>query len=426
MKRAEFLKTVAGAIAATSLTPAVGASLNNTADPWPAIDPTDEQFWKFVRSQFPLTEKHAYFNTGGLGASPYAVIDAVKAKMDELEKVSETGHNEDLLKQIKIQAAGLLGCDWDELAFMRNTTEGINVVCNGLPLKRGDEIITSTHEHVANGMTWLGLKQRVGVEIKFFEPDTTSAQGNIDRMARLITKRTRLISLPHATTTTGQVMPVKETATLAKSKNIWFFVDGAQTAGMFPFNLHDLGCDAWATSGHKWLVGPKETGLLYVRKDMLDVIEAKHIGAYSDNGVYDLLMGKLELNAGAQRYEYGTVNVPLRVGLGAAISFLQRIGMENVWKRDQAISTYLFNELNKIPNIKVLTPANPVERSAIVTFMHEKIPYLELQEHLTKFKLRTRGVSEGGLAALRVSTHIYNNYEELDRVLEGMRTAGKA
>ena len=110
---------------------------------WPAIDPEDEQFWKFVRTQFPLSDERAYLNTGGLGASPYVVIDAVKSKMDELEKVGETGRTEELWIDVKTAAAQLLGCDASELAFTRNATEGINIVCNGLPLKSGDEMITT-------------------------------------------------------------------------------------------------------------------------------------------------------------------------------------------------------------------------------------------------------------------------------------------
>jgi len=429
MRRNEFFRTVAGLVATTSMLPAISLaerSRKGANEPaWPRPDADDEQFWSFVRSQFPLTNDRAYLNTGGLGASPYAVIDAVKAKIDELETICETGHTDQVWMDVKLRVARFFGCDVEEIAFMRNTTEGINVVCNGLPLKRGDEIITSTHEHVANGMTWLWLKKRVGVEINFFEPDITSAQGNVDRIAKLITKKTRLISIPHATTTTGQIFPIKEISKLAKSKSIWFFVDGAQTAGMFPFDLHDLGCDAWASCGHKWLLGPKETGILYVRKDMLDVIEAKHIGAYSDSGVYDFERSELKLHPSAQRYEYGTVNVPMRIGLGAAIEFIQKIGIDTVWKRDRALSTYLFDGLKKIPGVRVLSPENAAERSAMVTFMHEQVPYLELQRHLNKYKLRTRGVSEGGLAALRISSHIYNNFEELDRVLEGVRRVSK-
>jgi len=424
MKRKDFFKTVFGTFAAANI-PGFNSPNDHpirSLERWPTIDPADERFWRFVRAQFPLANDRAYLNTGGLGASPYVVIDAVKMKMDELEKVSETGHTDEIWKEIKGGAAQLLGCEAEELAFTRNTTEGINIACNGFPLRRGDEIITTTHEHVGNSIPWLAVKMREGIVIKLFEPSTTSAQENIDRIQKLITKKTRLISIPHATTTTGQILPIKEISRLAASKNVWLFVDGAQTAGMFPFDLHDLGCDAFATSGHKWLLGPKETGLLYVKKEMLDTIQARFVGAYSDNG-FDLVKGTLNFHPSAQRYEYGTVNIPMRVGLGAAISFLQKIGMENVWRRDQALSTYLFNGLHQIPGISILSPVNEAERSAMITFQHEKLQFPELQRHLSTYELRTRAVSEGGVNALRVSTHIYNNFEELDRVLEGTRTA---
>ncbi len=426
MKRQDFFKTVLGTIALANFTGFASVNKGRPAAPpaWPTSSPDDEEFWRVLRAQFPLTDERAYLNTGGLGASPYAVIDAVKAKMDELEKVSETGRTEELWKDIKAAASLLFGCDAGELAFTRNATEGINIVCNGLPMQRGDEMITTTHEHVGNTVPWLALLQREGIAIRLFEPSAQSSQENVDRVAKLITPKTRLISVPHATTTTGLILPIKALSQLAKQKNIWLFVDGAQTAGMFPFNLHELGCDAYATSGHKWLLGPKETGLLYVRKDMLDVIRPKFAGAYSANN-FDLAKGTLTFYPTAQRYEYGTVSTPLRFGLGAAIKFMQRIGMENVWKHDQALSTRLFKGLREIPMVKVLSPANDAERSAMITFKHEKLPYPDLQRHLDTFNLRTRSVSEGGVDALRISTHIYNSIEEVDRVLEAVRAAWK-
>jgi selenocysteine lyase/cysteine desulfurase len=285
-------------------------------------------------------------------------------------------------------------------------------------------MITTTHEHVGNTVPWLGLLKREGIVVKMFEPSTVSAQENVDRIEKLVTKKTRLISVPHATTTTGQVLPIKALSALAKARGIWLFVDGAQTAGMFPFSLHELGCDAYATSGHKWMLGPKETGLLYVRKDMLDVVQPKIVGAYSSNE-FDLAKEKLEFVPTAQRYEYGTVSIPLRFGLGAAINFLQKIGMQNVWKRDQALSTRLFNGLKSIPYVSVLSPESSTERSALVTFKHEKIPFGNLQRHLDTYKLRTRGVGEGGVNALRISTHLYNTPDEVDRALEAVKTAQK-
>jgi L-cysteine/cystine lyase len=388
-------------------------------------DANDERYWALVREQFPLTRERAYLNTGGLGASPFVVIDAVVARMNELERISETGHSEELWASVKQKAATVLGCNAEELAYTRNATEGINIVCNGLPLKRGDEVITTTHEHVGNAVPWLARQKRDGIALKLVEPSTKSAQENLDRIERLISKRTRVISVPHATTTTGQVLPVKEIAAMAKAKNLWFFIDGAQTAGMMTFNLHEIGCDAYATSGHKWLLGPKGTGLLYVRKDMLDVIQAIEVGAYSDKS-HNLQTGELTLHPTAQRYEYGTVSTPLFVGVGAAIDLLAKIGMENVWNRDAALSTAFLNGLEEIPNVEILSPLNHAERSAMITFKMKNIDYLKLQSFLTeKYKLRTRGVGEGGVNALRISWHIYNSFEEVKRVLEGIKEATK-
>jgi selenocysteine lyase/cysteine desulfurase len=170
------------------------------------------------------------------------------------------------------------------------------------------------------------------------------------------------------------------------------------------------------------MLGPKETGFLYVRKEMLDIIQAKNVGAYSA-GEFDLVKATLAVVPTAQRYEYGTVSVPLRFGLGAAINFIQKIGIENVWKRDQSLSTRLFTGLNSIPYISVLSPANSTERSALVTFKHEKVQFGDLQRHLDTYRLRTRGVGEGGVNALRISTHVYNTPDEVDRTLEAVKTA---
>jgi selenocysteine lyase/cysteine desulfurase len=430
MERREFLSCAAGGFAGLLGAPQFR---HDTLAQLRALDDLirdggnshDERYWLLVRQQFPLTRERIYLNTGGLGASPHLVIDAVESRIHELEKISETGHNEALWLSIKEKASALLGCDKEEIAYTRNATEGINVVCNGLPLKRGDEVITTTHEHVGNAIPWLARQKRDGIALKLFEPSTQSAQENLDRIERLITQRTRAISVPHATTTTGQVLPVKEIAAVARAKKLWFFIDGAQTAGMFPFNLHEIGCDAYATSGHKWLLGPKGTGLLYVRKDMLEVIQPTWVGAYSDAS-FDWQAGELKFHPSAQRYEYGTVSAPLFVGLGAAIDFMLHLGMENVWARDAALTTTLRKGLEEIPNVEILSPRSEGEYSAITTFRMKNIEYLKLQKFFAEnYKLRTRGVGEAGLNALRISLHIYNSFEEVNTTLEGISEAAK-
>jgi selenocysteine lyase/cysteine desulfurase len=422
MRRREFVRSVAGSAGGALLLDVLSREGAIASVPrWPEGDLAGEEFWAFVRDLFPLSHERAYLNTGGLGASPNVVINAVKAKMDELERTCETGREEDLWQSIKSACAELLGCDAGELAFVRNTTEGVNIVANGLPLARGDEIITTTQEHVGNTMPWLALMRRAGVVARFFEPSVISQQENLDRIQKLFSKRTRLLSIPHVTTTTGLIMPVREIAAMARARKAWLFIDGAQSAGMFPFNLHDIGCDAYATSGHKWLMGPKETGLLYVREEMLDVIQPRFTGAYSA-GEFDFRKGTYRFEGTAVRYEYGTVSTPLRVGLGAAVGFVQRIGIGRVWERDRALSGRLYRGLREIPGVTILSPERDEMRSAMITLSHRDVPYAALQEHLNKYKLRTRVVTEGGLAALRISTHIYNTPAEVDRVLEAVRT----
>jgi len=427
MKRRNFLKTAVPSLAGLIALPAISSTNKESLPKLPHIDndidPHDEAFWAIVREHFPLTRERIYLNTGGLGASPHVSINALKAKIDVLEKISEAGHDSELWHAIKTNAGHILGCSPEEVAYTRNTTEGVNIVCNGLPLQRNDEIITSTHEHVGNIIAWLVRQKREGIVMKVFEPSTRSAQENIDRIEKLITKKTKALSISHVTTATGQVLPVKEIGELAKVHNLWYFIDGAQSAGMMPLNVHEIGCHAYATSGHKWLIGPKGTGLLYVQKGMLDTIDAKWVGAYSNSGNLDLVTGEVHLNPTAQRYEYGTVSVPLFVGLGASMEFLLRIGMTNIWRRVHAMGAALSKGLSNL-GVEVLSPGHPDEHSAIITFRLKNVGKDKLQSFLSeKFKLRTRGIYEGGLNGIRISLHIYNSFEDVKKVLEGVQAA---
>lgn len=381
------------------------------------IAPRDETFWAMVREQFPLARERIYLNTGGLGASPYPVIAATQNKINELERLCETGHSEDLWRGMKEKAGIILGCKPEEVAFTRNATEGCAIVCNGLPLRRGDEVITTTHEHVGNTLTWLGLQQREGIVLKTFEPALHSASENVERIARLLTPRTRALSIPHITTSTGQILPVQAIGELAAAHKLWYFVDGAQTAGMMPLNVHEIGCHAYATSGHKWLLGPKGTGLLFVRADALDLIAAKHIGGYSNTGEFDLTRGIMQLHPSAQRYEYGTVSAPLLAGLSAALEFVLQIGVQNIWRHNFALAAKLREGLEPLG----IAINSPQAHSAMITFTVPKRSREEVMRMLAeKFQLRTRGIYEGGLNAVRVSFHVYNSFAEVERVLEGV------
>jgi selenocysteine lyase/cysteine desulfurase len=429
MFRRDFFRD-ALAVASGAATLAVAAKASAEALKIPEggqVDPHDAAFWRQVREQFPLTHNRTYLNTGGLGASPQVVIDAVQEKMNALEETSEAGHDHNLWHQIKSSAGRLLGCDADELAYTRNTTEGSNIVCNGLPLERGDEVITTTHEHVGNTIDWLARQRRDGIVVKTFTPSMASAQENVDRIGALITPRTKVLSLSHVTCATGQILPMKAIGDLAAAHGLWYFVDGAQSAGMMPIDVKSWGCHAYATSGHKWLLGPKGTGLLYVSREAQEVIEPKFVGAYSAGGAWDMIStGEFTFVDTAQRYEYGTVNTPLFVGLGASADYLLNIGIDNVWQHNHAMGVALKEGLNEL-GATVLSPQDEAEHSSIITFKIDNMPYAELQGFLGReYKLRTRGIYEGGLNGLRISLHVYNDFDDVDRVLAGVRAAMKA
>ncbi len=380
----------------------------------------DEAFWTQIRQQFRLSYKRIYLNTAGLGPSPRHVIRAVSEMAEELEDLCETGHSHALWTLAKERAANIFGCEPEEIAYTRNTTDGINIVCNGLPLSKGDEVITTTHEHVGNTITWLARQRRDGIRMRVFEPSTKSAGETLDRLASLINKRTRAISISHITTATGQVLPMAEIGQLAKKHGLYYFVDGAQSVGHIPLNMEEIGCHAYATSGHKWLLGPKGTGLLYVRRDAFDEIEAKFVGAYSGAGELDMATGVFDFADTAQRYEYGTVPVSLFHGLSEAMGFLLDLGMDRVWARSHYLGTRLITGLTEA-GAEVLSPHASDENSGIVVFRVSGMTRPELQSYLSReYKIRSRGIYEGGLEAVRVSPHIYSTAADVDRVIEAV------
>ena len=296
-RRRDFLKAASHAALGLSLGRPTGS---DHAQPVALPSPDGPDFWRAVRAAYPLTHERVYLNTGGLGPAPYPVLDAMHRTVLELQTISETGHER--IEAGRAPMAAFLGAEPAEIAFLRNATEGNSTISSGLALEAGDEVVFESHAHPGGAYPWLNRQKQDGIRVKLFEPDPTSAAGNLERIERLITPRTRVIQVSHVTAPTGIRMPVEEIAALAHDHGCWFHIDGAQSAGMIPVNLHATGCDSYATSGHKWLGGPHGTGVLYVRAERLDEVRPTEVGAYSDDGDVRL-PDRFEYNPAAQRYE---------------------------------------------------------------------------------------------------------------------------
>ncbi|MDI6767390.1 MAG: aminotransferase class V-fold PLP-dependent enzyme [Bacteroidota bacterium] len=380
------------------------------------ILPEDELFWKVVREQFPLTHDRIYLNNGTMGPSPFVVREAIKSAIDNIDISGEYGGWEVARPKI----AKFVNVDESEISLTHNVTEGINVVAWGLPLKKGDEVILTTHEHAGNALPWLNRAKYDGIVIKTLKP-AQSADENLNRINDLITKRTRAIAIPHITCTIGQIFPAKEISKLGHDKNLWVFFDGAHGPGMTMLDLKDMDCDFYATCCHKWMCGPKGTGFLYVRKELLDVLQAKWIGGGSDIG-WDMTINPPEFKGyvdTAHRYDFATQNAAIYIGVGSAIDFLYHIGMDNIVRRGKALSSYLQQELMKMDDkVEMLTPTEDQSRGFIVGFRLKNMPYDKFGEHAAKKGFRIRLVPENKLDSIRISTHIYNSFEEVNKFLE--------
>ena len=383
----------------------------------PVWDDTDpEGFWRQVRAQFPMTPQRTYFNTGGLGPAPGRVLDMLTLASRQLQERVETGH--DFFAQARVIVADYFGAPSGEVCFTRNCTEGNCIVATGLDLQAADEVILESHAHPGGSFPWLNRQRTDGIVVKTFEPDPLKAAGNVERIAALITPRTRVIQVSHVTSPTGIIMPVPAIAKLAEQHHLWFHVDGAQSAGMIPVNLPALGCDSFATSGHKWIGGPHETGVLWIRGDKLKQVVPRQVGAYSSEDVDLNHPGPFLYSPGAHRFEYGTRNAASVLALAEAARFQNEIGRARIAARGHALADHVRAGLEKIDGIEILTPSDPAMHGSILTFHSPKISHGKIFERLlVDYHLRTRPVSEVGLDATRVSTHLFNSLEECDHLI---------
>ena len=382
----------------------------------------DETYWQNVRQLFPLTKDWTYLNNGTFGPSPYPVIEAVKKGMLDADEMGNYGSYDATIPKI----AKFVGANDHEIALTHNVTEGINIACWGVPLQKGDEVILTTHEHVGNAAPWMNRMKLHGIVIKKYTPASTAAE-TLNRISALINKKTRAIATPHIPCTQGQVLPIKDICRLAKDKGLYALIDGAHGSGMMPLDLHDMGCDTYASCCHKWMLGPKGTGYLYVRKEFQDTLQAFYAGGGTANDKWDLMTNPItigEYSPNAHRYFGGTQANGLYTGVNASIDFIETIGIVNIHNRIKSLGKYTQDRLLEFGDkIELLTPTEEISRCAVNGFKIKGVDYKKFYDACADNKIRIRMVPENGINCLRVSTHIYNNKAEVDKLMDMIKKA---
>ena len=412
--RRQFLRLAGRSVAAAGL----GAGLGLHGSP-PAQLPSRRDDWESIRQQYDLWEARTYLNTGGLGPAPRPVLQRFRETTDDLQRRSETGHG--LIESARPVVADFFGADEKEIMFTRNATEGNAIVASGMRLQAGDEVVIDSHAHPGGAIPWLNRWKQDGIVVRTFDPSNTDGTGILQRIADQMTNRTRIIQVSHVTAPTGILMPVGEIAALARNRGCWIHIDGAQSAGMLPIDLHAIGCDSWATSGHKWLGAPHGTGVLYIRADRLEDIRPTEVGAYSDQGYS--LPDRFDYIDSARRHESGTRNAPLVVGLKTACEFMAGIGMDRVRQRGLDLTERLRTGLESVDSVEILTPLDADLHGSILTFRSAEMDFRQLYETISAdFQLRIRIVTEADLNAVRISLHIFNSEQDADRVIRAVQT----
>ena len=339
---------------------------------------------KAAGSDYCLNKGRIFLNNGTMGPSPKVVSKAIKDRMDF---VNSTGSYGGVEKQTLAKVANFLGVESNEIALTHNVTEGINIAAWSLPLKRGDEVLMTGHEHVGGALPWLNRQKIDGIKVKTFELRETEAK-TLESLSSAITDKTKVIAVPHIPCTTGQVLPVKQIAKLAKEKNIITVIDGAHPTGMMPLDLRDIGCDIYVSCFHKWLCGPKGTGYIFVTENMRKRMRPIFVGAHSaDWVVKEKSMQLTDYVDSAHQYFYGTQNSALYAGINAAIDFQNEIGRDHIFAHGNNLANYfkdfILSDKNKF---ELLTPEESKSSANIISFK-----YGEKSQMLSNF-LRSKNI----------------------------------
>jgi selenocysteine lyase/cysteine desulfurase len=415
MDRRGFLSSFAGTAGALHLSPEWSALFEQEPPKLPdssLYGSNEEAYWTELRKQFLIPADEVYLNNGTVGSCPMPVLRAVFDGYNDTEKMAQSDPEDYPIwgygawNEFRDPLAEFVGCTRDELALVRNATEANSYIANGLDMKSGDEVLMTDQEHPGGEQPWNLRAKRYGIVVKkiTLPKPVPNAAAVLNLFNDAITPRTRVLFFSHITTATGVVLPAKELCGLARTKGILSAVDGAHVIGMMKLNLHELGCDMYSSSPHKWLQAPKGTGFLYVRDEVIDRLWNTIVTAGWD-----------EPKLRAERFQrVGSSNVPALWGLRAAVQLANRIGMERVEKRHRQMADYILKEMLQ-RGAESWTSPDSALRCAIASVNVPPIQITEIESWMWKNKkIRIRG---GGPSKIRLSTPYYLLHKDVDRFL---------
>jgi len=417
--RRDFLKRSAVGAAGIAILPAERRG-ELRLEPVPALRPApqavDEAYWREVKAQFIVRDGFIMMNAANLCPAPRTVVDAVAAAMRD-EDGDVSFQNRDKYNRLWAETRGRLaryiGAAEDEVAIVRNTSEANNIVVGGLSLKAGDDVLLFDENHPTNNVAWDVRAARYGFTVRRLKVDAATADAGaiVDAFKRALQPNTRVLSITDVSSSTGLRLPTAELCGLAKERGIWAHVDGAQTFGALRRNMSALGCDSYTASAHKWFMGPKEAGLLFVRKERCAELWPGVVGVGWGSAA-------TTQQPGARKFEtLGQRNDATVAGLAAALDFHDRIGVERIEARMLELTTAMFDGLKGMKGARMVTPALPELRAGVCIVRFDGKEMRPIHEAL----YREHRIATAPTGGLRFSPHIYNTLADVERALAAVK-----
>lgn len=374
-----------------------------------------------IRQDLKSEKNFIHFNNAGASLPPKTVIDKMTQYLQE--EASQGGYETVKIYQEELDSlypvlAKLLNAQKEEIAFLGSATYAWNMAFWSIPFQKHDIILTSQAEYISNYLSYLRMKEEKEIEIKVV-PNDEYGQISLKALEEMIDSKVVLISLVHIPSNGGLVNPAEEVGKIAKKHHVLYLLDACQSAGQYPLDVQKLGCDMLSATGRKYMRGPRGTGFLYVRKEIMNRLKpifpdgrsAEWINAFS-----------YQLRADARRFETFEMNLANKLGLLEATQYILDIGIENIWERIVYLSRILREKLSQIEGVK-LRDLGKV-KSGLITFIVENKKQEDIQHYLQQENINVHVVPRDSTlldslgrnleVLLRASIHYYNTEEEID------------
>jgi selenocysteine lyase/cysteine desulfurase len=384
----------------------------------------DESYWREIHEAFTLDRTISNLNNGYTCPSPRVVHEAFKRYADIVNQapVYYGGLIERNMETVRRKLAAEFGCDPEELAITRNTSESLQIAQDGLDLKPGDEVLTTHQDYPRMLTTWDQRQRRDGIKVTRIQfPVPTTQDELYGRLEQAITPQTKVLHFCHITNVTGQLFPVQRLCHMARQRGITTIVDAAHSVAHFPFKLSDLECDYAGTSLHKWLLAPPGTGLLYMRKDKIA-------------NLWPLQAANPRLNNDIRKFEQvGTMSVAPKAAIGEALAFHQAIGAENKAARLRYLTLRWANQLKDMPRVRIHTSLDPGQSWGLASVGVDGIDARKLNDFLwNKYRIIGQAMvavpypgQQFDFQGVRITPNVYTTLDEADAFVGAMNDAIK-